>query len=1282
MLLSPGMSVDRYVAERLLRAEGDAEVWAVRHSLLGSQHALKVLAQRAPSAQVETLRVARAHARLDHPNLMPVRDVFTINGRAALLMPALDGPTLRALMDARAMTSEEVIPMLIALAGGLKFAHSHGFVHHQLCPENVSLRIEHGQLSPRLLNFELLPAHGSDRRDGYQAPEPLRGPAADWYALGVLMVEMLSGQPPSRPPNLNGLSAHERAIAEAMLHPDPDHRLQGDDALQRLIRLRSGDETVPALLHAVERLHVQRSRIDAEQRTAFTFDAENIDHSQDTVRHNLAAPRSSFIGRDADLSALHDLLDQDQRLVTILGTGGIGKSRLSTELGHRLLGRWSGGVWFCELTDAQTPGALMSAIASALSIRLGDAPDAQLSAAIAGRGPALFILDNFEQLVDFAPQTVARWLDDAPDARFLVTSREPLRLRGEHTYTLDTLNEADASALFFARAADAGAPLQDQRAHLDDVAALVQLLDRLPLAIELAAARFRTYSPRQLLQRMNQRFRLLRTRSTDLPARQRTLWATFEWSWERLRPEEQDALQQCCVFEGGMTVADAEAVIQLEASVFVDDVLAELIDRGLLIRAQGRRGQPVRLRMLLSIQQFVQKKRGNNVDAALRHGRHFAQRGTLAAMNLIRGHRGLERSLDLLDECSNLEAAARRALDRGDVVIAARCAVAAAHGFNRTGPIGEGIDLLDQIAEQDDALPVDLKMLVLVTRGQLGAHAGRPDTIAITRATVAMARANNALTILCEGLGLLGRALLSSGAIEEAQDVLAEAVTVATAANDAFRAGTIQLSLHELNLHRGDINAAEEHLSRAINIAEETGDIALKNRCDSLLANQLRRQGHHERAEVVYRRTLATAKAMRDQHSESVVLSNLAILHFRSGRLDACEAAFERSAQLARRLGDQIGESVTIGNLGELYLIQGKIAEGRQAIERARSLARAIGKVSAEIRCLIRLGNLLTDEGRYAEAQALFIEGLDKAQESRDRQSQISLVGSLGDIHLKQGDLDRAEAMNLEALRIAEATDDSYLIGHRHSNLAMFYFHVARYQDAMASLERSSVYVEKNDDVDMRSVHLGRKAHILYALGRLDEAYENICGALDAVAQVGDTKSEVFWRRMMGTILGELGRRDEAEAMLQHARRLAQEREDQKTAAECLYNLSNARLLHGDISGAATAIEEAMREVWEIEDFVLRCVCLETRARIRRLRGDLDGAAEDLTDAQTLLEQVTNPLSAIRIWTGWLEVHLLRDAIGPAREALRKAHAVLDVSQFPDSNPMVVRIREVDAQLG
>jgi predicted ATPase len=375
---------------------------------------------------------------------------------------------------------------------------------------------------------------------------------------------------------------------------------------------------------------------------------------------------------------------------------------------------FEGGVWFCDLTEARSLDGVAAAVANALEVALakGD-PMVQLDHAIAGRGHALLILDNFEQVVKHAEATVGRWLERAPEARFVVTSREHLGLVGEEVQAIEPFDEEEGVALFLARARAYRPDFGSKRAEEEGVRQVVRLVDGLPLAIELAAARLRILGIGQIVERLGNRFQLLAGGKTE--GRHATLRAAIDSSWELLKPWEKAAFAQCAVFEGGFTLAAAEEVLDLGpwpqagvgSAVWVVDVVQALVDKSLVRMwvPEGLGGEP-RFTMYVSLQDYARarlREGGSGAPEAAsavaegsaegRHRRYFARFGTDQAIDALDLPGGIERRRHLGAELDNLVAACRRAVAGGDGDTAVNAFAAAWEVLDLRGPFAVGTAL-------------------------------------------------------------------------------------------------------------------------------------------------------------------------------------------------------------------------------------------------------------------------------------------------------------------------------------------------------------------------------------------------------------------------------------------------------------------------------------------------------------------------------------------------------------------------------------------------------------
>ena len=333
---------------------------------------------------------------------------------------------------------------------------------------------------------------------------------------------------------------------------------------------------------------------------------------------NLPDPATGLVGRADDLAALFKLA-REHRVVTITGPGGVGKTRIVSELGRRLAPEFLDGVAFVPMADITEAEDFLPALAETLDVK--EAEERTLGEgiiALIGNRKALLLLDNLEQIVTAAPE-IARIVERCPELRIVTTSRTPLRIDAEREYPLAPLEIDSAVALFVERAGTA-AESPDSEAT---VAAICQRLDGLPLALELAAARLRLLSPDALLERLDHALDVLTSGRRDAHERQQTLRATIDWSHSLLSEQEQRLFRRMAVFAGGCTLADVEAVCADPGATCLDE-LESLVDKA-LVQVDGRSG---RLRMLQTIGEFAAERldlAGEAGEIAGRHARRYAE---------------------------------------------------------------------------------------------------------------------------------------------------------------------------------------------------------------------------------------------------------------------------------------------------------------------------------------------------------------------------------------------------------------------------------------------------------------------------------------------------------------------------------------------------------------------------------------------------------------------------------------------------------------------------------
>ena len=679
------------------------------------------------------------------------------------------------------------------------------------------------------------------------------------------------------------------------------------------------------------------------------------------LRHSLLAERDEFVGRMAELRELAELLHSGHRQVSVLGAGGIGKTRFALRFGWQWLGDYPGGVWFCDLTHARSLDGLAFAVAVGLDLPLDRSePLAQLGRALAGRGACLVILDNFEQVAEHAETTLGRWLQQAPEARFIATSREVLGIVGEQVFALAPLPAGDASTLFKLRAvAAAGAPLPDGPKDKAAIAPLVEMLDGLPLAIELAAARARVMSPQLLLARMNERFKLL-AGSGQRPERQATLRATLDWSWGLLRPFERSALAQLTVFEGGFSLADTEAVLDLSGQAgqgWVPDAVQSLLEKSML-----RRSKHGRFDMLHSVQEYAAAHLHDSNSFAgsgpefrarieVRHWHHFASLDEQAAV------------ANEAAAAENLLIACRRASAAGDAEPAGRAFAGLWAALRLTGPYPLLLDLGQRVQALEQPDPAQ--------RGAVERMVGSVSEI-------------------------LGR-------VDLARRCFDVALQLARDAGDEPGEARALCALGEHHYKQGQPMLARECLLRSHEIAARHGLVALQCSALNAMGTLENRLGRPDAARAAYRSALLLAQAMGDQSRVGGLLGNLAMLAHEAGAEDEAEAQYEQALALTVQLHDRRWEGNTRCNLGLLYQERGRSSDAEAQFEKALALARDIGYSMLEATVLCNLGILrdgLADHSRACEHHA---QAVEVAKRLGDRRAEGQFRGYLGECQARCG---------------------------------------------------------------------------------------------------------------------------------------------------------------------------------------------------------------------------------------------------------------------------------------
>ena len=646
--------------------------------------------------------------------------------------------------------------------------------------------------------------------------------------------------------------------------------------------------------------------------------------------NNLAQQVTSFVGRERELAEAKKLL-ATTRLATLLGAGGLGKTRLSLHVAVEVLDDYPDGVWFVELAPIADPRLLAQAVASVLGVKeeAGRPVQEALLKFVKDR-QLLLVLDNCEHLLQGCAELAKQLLQAGAQVKLLATSREPLHVAGETTYPVPSLSvpeprlriahtaltQYEAIRLFVDRAIQAQPAFALTAQNATQVADICRRLDGIPLALELAAVRVRALSVETIAARLSDRFRLLTGGYRTALPRQQTLRACIDWSYDLLTEPERALLRRLAVFAGGWTLEAAEAVgaDRDVAANAVLDLLTQLVEKSLVaMEADGRR-----YRQLETVRQYAQ---------------------------------------DRLHESGDGEAVRERHRDYF---------LALAEGAEPKLMGAEQAEWLQHLEEEHENLRSALKWSL----GETGTADG-------LRLCGALQRFWYTRGHLAEGREWCARVLDKSGAEERTRER-------AKALNAAGSLAYLQSDYPAAKVWQEDSLTIQRHLGDRIGIAG-----SLNN-----LGNLAREQGDASGARAMYEEALALRREMRDRRGMFGSLANLAYVLHEQGDTASARVLFGESLAIARELGDRGGIALTLINLGDVAYEQGDHGAARGLSEEGLAIMRELGDRMGTSTALQVLGNVALDQDDYPGAAPFYREGLMIRQALGNRRGTVySLEG-------------------------------------------------------------------------------------------------------------------------------------------------------------------------------------------------------------------------------------------------------------------------------------------------
>ena len=635
--------------------------------------------------------------------------------------------------------------------------------------------------------------------------------------------------------------------------------------------------------------------------------------ARSTVRVRLPSPQTSLVGREKELIELIEMLGQAHiRLATIVGPGGIGKTRLALSVAEELSTSFPDGVFFVNLAPLTDASQVLLAIGNAAGIPIeGEAIDA-LSGEFQNQ-QVLLLVDNFEQVVEAGP-VIGDLLARSPGLKILATSRVPLRITSEYEYTLeplglpptgaervDSISGSDAVRLFLDRALGVIPGFSINEENASPVASIVRKVDGLPLAIELAAARLRMLSPRALADRLSSSLDALGAGAADVPSRQRTLDAAIDWSYQLLTREEQILFSRLCVFHGGFTVESAQEVA-VEDGDAVDQLMV-LVENSLVLAAQGGEG---RLRMLAPIREFGLRRLHESGEYEWMKDRHadYYVRVAEAALEDLRGVKQAATVQRLAADWDNISVAAEWLTKSG----ADESLVRLAYGlwvFLWVGNhLRDGGNWLGGLTAPEELDPVLAGRWWWLRGGILyesGAY--KPARQAIERALEILESNGD---IDCHNWADFISALLMP-AFDEDPAAVGQRIELALARfrgfGDRWGEGYALIALGILAGSNGDNEAAEKYQLQTRDLGFQLGNGALIGLAEAQLGFTYVSSGRHLAAREALRRAFDVFRDMNYREGLCYALEAAASLSFTEGRTELGMIALGAAEEIRERIG-------------------------------------------------------------------------------------------------------------------------------------------------------------------------------------------------------------------------------------------------------------------------------------------------------------------------------------------------------------------------------------------
>ena len=751
--------------------------------------------------------------------------------------------------------------------------------------------------------------------------------------------------------------------------------------------------------------------------------------SLNEIPNNLPVQLTSFVGRENEITELKQELES-HRLVTLTGSGGTGKTRLSLQVAADLLDQFQHGVWFIELAPLTDPDLIPQTILSAIGIsEQSNKTPLDILKEYLHEKKTLIVLDNCEHLVSASAQVVNALLNAAPNLKILASSREALSVKGELSYpvpslslpdlkhlpTIEQLSQYEAVRLFIDRALLVAPHFAIEKDNAPFIAQICYRLDGIPLALELAAARVKVLSVEQISKRLDDRFRLLTGGARTALPRQQTLRALIDWSYDILSDNERLLLQRLSVFAGGWTLEAAEEVCSGNGIEIFDvlDLLTQLVNKSLVVVIEPSQSGETRYRMLETIRQYAREKLmeadGSEVIRQ-QHLAYFVKLAEQAEPELYRSNqmRWINRLEDELDNFRMaLESALTNNIEAGLQIAAIPWRFWDGHGhWQETGKwLAEFLERYNKTG----SLCIQALIIFSLCNFRQGNF---PETLKIAEQCVQMARTISDRRLEAFSLSLLGVVTLLLGNAREGVPLLEQSLAIYRALGDKIgQANTLEWLSYDHNSLERTISFIKESLS----LSRELGNLSGITTSLTTLARSTMWTGDFSSPEPWLDEALSISRQLGDQTNENAVLITFGMLAYWKGDYERANAYYEEALMLSEKAGDQYENLWTHIRMAHVFLRQGDIQQACTLFIDSIKNSHMAEFTVALVYAVEGLASLCVNQDRSERAMRLFAWADMMREQIGDHRPPIEQASVEKDLALIHSKIDDTEFAKLSA---------------------------------------------------------------------------------------------------------------------------------------------------------------------------------------------------------------------------------------------------------------------------